>query len=222
MDDNQTAIAVLVPIFGSLIIFGGPMAAFIVFRILAHRERMEMIRHGIVPPGRKFRGYAPGPTSYGPIPGPMNVPPGAMMPGAMMPPDYESQMAAQQTLRKGISVAFVGMALTIGLSLIGFRHGGPGGFVLGPWLLGGLVPLFVGLAQIVTALISGATLGNLAPPRQGAPWHAAQPGYADPFAPGPPGAPGAPQQTAYEERYAYRPGDTQELRRPMPPPERKS
>jgi hypothetical protein len=84
------------------------------------------------------------------------------------------------------------------------------------------VPLFVGLAQIVTALISGATLGNLAPPRAGRPWSAG-PGYADPFAaspPQPPGAPGAPQQTVYEERYAYRPGDTQELRRPTSPPDR--
>ena len=51
-------------------------------------------------------------------------------------------------------------------SFIGFHDDE---FVLGPWLLGGLVPMFVGVAQIVNALINGARFGatragTLAPP----------------------------------------------------------
>ena len=47
---------VLVPIALFFFLFGAPVLAFIVTRVLAHRERLEMIRHGIVPPvgaGRK-------------------------------------------------------------------------------------------------------------------------------------------------------------------------
>ncbi|MBV8491054.1 MAG: hypothetical protein JO199_11050, partial [Candidatus Eremiobacteraeota bacterium] len=54
-----------------LIVVGAPVAAWVVSRVLAHQERMEMIRRGFVPPpdphsmrkamkyGAKM-GYAPG------------------------------------------------------------------------------------------------------------------------------------------------------------------
>ena len=56
-----------------------------------------------------------------------------------------------------MQVAFIGFALLIGLGFIGYR--GDGTFVYGPWLLGGLIPLFVGIAQIIGAVLSGATFG---------------------------------------------------------------
>lgn len=83
-------------------------------------------------------------------------------PGATQaPPDqyvYHTDFYAQQQLRKGMQVAFVGLALLIGLGFIGYR--GDGSFVYGPWLLGGLIPLFVGVAQIIGAVLGGASFGS--------------------------------------------------------------
>ena len=53
-------------------------------------------------------------------------------------------------LRWGIIVTALGLALTLGLLPIGFGGAGqryPLG--LGPWMLGGLVPLFLGLGLIL-------------------------------------------------------------------------
>jgi hypothetical protein len=53
-------------------------------------------------------------------------------------------------LRWGIIVTALGIALTLGLLPIGFGSAGqtyPLG--LGPWMLGGLVPLFLGLGLIL-------------------------------------------------------------------------
>ncbi len=47
-------------------------------------------------------------------------------------------------LQSALVTTAVGLALTVGLGSIGF----------GPWLLGGLIPLFVGLAGIFTYLVS--------------------------------------------------------------------
>jgi hypothetical protein len=182
-----------------LVIFGGPIFGWILLGWLRHKERMqaqleriEMIRHGMVPPGATF-GAAPG---YGPAPEY-----GAR--GAAGVPD-----AARAQLYKGIKTAAVGLALFVGLSFIDpFRPG--------PWLLGGLVPLFVGLAQILTAYLSGATLRNAGwrpadtmpppPPQPGAPQGAEPPPAA------PPGGP-----------YTYRPsGTSPELRPPTPPPDKR-
>lgn len=126
---------------------------------------------------------------------------------------------AQVTLRKGIRLTFIGLALTIGLSFVGLHSESadipvPGLMPVttwhpGPWLLGGLVPMFVGLAQVVTALLSGATLrpvtnGNGA------------------YVPPPPNVPPPFDSVTYEGPYTYRPDDTQELRPPRTPPERRS
>ncbi|HXM08036.1 MAG TPA: hypothetical protein VN936_11245, partial [Candidatus Acidoferrum sp.] len=40
----------VVPVIAIFIIFGAPIAAWIVTRVLAHQERMEMLRRGFVPP----------------------------------------------------------------------------------------------------------------------------------------------------------------------------
>jgi hypothetical protein len=188
---------VLVPVVGVFCIFGLPVIAFIVFRLLAHRERIEMIRSGLAPgsvPRQDWREAAAVLKT--------------MRPGSRGPLSLD---AARITLQKGIRLTFVGFALTIGLSFIGYRTlAGIPIWEPGPWLLAGLVPMFVGIAQIVTAMLDGATFG---PVRQ------APPPYGGP-PPGPgPGA-DAPSST-YEGPYTYRPGDAQELRRPAPPLDRR-
>ena len=180
----------LVPIVAILCVFGLPVFAFVVFRVLAHRERIELIRHGMAPnpSGRDWRAAR---TAY--VPGP--------------PPQNEEELSDPRCLlRKGITVAMIGFALLIGLGFIGLHDTGVG-YVIhpGPWLLGGLIPLFVGLAQVIIELLSGATLG---PPRYAA---APPPNlYGVPTSPPPP--PGA--APTYEGSYTYRPGATQELRKP--------
>ena len=109
-------------------------------------------------------------------------------------------------LRRGIVTAMVGFALLIGLSFIGY-HGGDGPFTTasihpGPWLLGGLIPMFVGIAKIIIALMSGAVFAfRMEPPL------------------GPPGPP-PPIQRTYGSAQPGPPGPRyEELARPVPPPD---
>jgi hypothetical protein len=196
----------IIPLAAIFFIFGLPVLGWLSMRYLAHRERMEMIRAGFDPTGAKgFRAWqaqqAP-PPQYAPPPGP--------------PPQYFMyNESAQIALRKAIVIVAVGLALTIGLSFIGWDDGR---LRLGPWLLGGLVPLFVGLAQVFSALAAGATLRP----------YQAQFGRQHPGAmpPPPPSASDQPsgQAAGWAERpagsYTYRPGATPELRPPTPPAER--
>jgi len=189
--DSDSIAAVTVP----LCLFGLPIIGWIAVRAMQHRERIEMIRHGMPPPPPKNnRGWA--------------APPSQAYAATQGPGSYDD---AQAALRKGIVVVAVGVALTIGLGFIGTLVDPPH-YTYGPWLLGGLIPLFVGLAQVVIALISGATLGV---PQRGpyAQYHG-QPG------------PGGPQGTAppppdFEGTYTYRPGAAPELQRPGQPPDRR-
>jgi hypothetical protein len=178
-----------------LVVFGGPLLAWTYFRMLAHRERMEMIQHGLDPgPLGRAREWRAARAEH-------TAPRGAA------PTDNGDAAYAQSALRKGLVIASVGLALTIGLSFIGL-YDGPGGtyFHPGPWLIGGLIPLFVGLAQIMIAVLSGAQLHFGPRPYQ-------------PTSIGSPTPPptGSPTPT-YEGSYTYRPGGTQELRPPTPPP----
>jgi len=52
-------------------------------------------------------------------------------------------MLAKRSLARGLTTALVGLAITLGLLTIG----------VGPWLLPGLIPLFIGLAMILSHLI---------------------------------------------------------------------
>ena len=189
-----------IPIVAIVFIFGAPIAAFVVSRVLAHQERMEMLRRGIVPPPnpRDMRramkyGWTPdatqasAPNHYGYYP----------------PHDFH----AQQQLRKGMQLAFIGLALLIGLGFIGYH--GDGMFFPGPWLLGGLIPLFVGIAQIIGAVLSGASFG---PPRE----RVAPPPEAGttPSSPSS-GAPGATPPTYG----GWRPGPIPEIEKPASPPD---
>lgn len=197
---GSDTVYVLIPLFGIIFLFGFPVAAFIVHRVLGHQERIEMLRRGIVPPPspRDMRRYAKYGVKYGwPAPGTQQTQDAN---GAYH--SYEISQAQNQ-LRKGILVAFVGFALLIGLSFIrDSEFYGP----FGPWLLGGLIPLFVGLAQIVIAVMSGARIGP------------AQFPYSAP----PPNDPQAAQQAPKDVTpgaYAYRPGATTELKPPPGPPD---
>jgi len=203
MDDN------LIPVLGIICLFGLPMVGWILGRMMKHRERMEMLRMGMIPPpnGRGWRNrdrFEAGPTVPPPwmgAPGPMGVPPFNYN-------AYEDPNSAQCTMRRGILTAMVGFAILIGLSFIGYR-GGDGPFVPasihpGPWLLGGLIPMFVGIAQIIIALLSGATFNiRMMPPPNG------------PLGGPPPG------QRTYGSAQPGPPGPRyEELARPVPPPDR--
>jgi hypothetical protein len=201
----------IVPVFFFLIVVGGPIAAWIVSRVLAHQERMEMIRHGMAPPPdpRQMRHAARYAATQG----------WAKSQGVTPPPyqymGFDPGYYAQRQLRRGIQVAFIGLALLVGLSFIGYR--GDGEVVPGPWLLGGLVPLFVGIAQIVSAMLSGArfTMPGMAnrqdagSPFTSEPQPPPQAGASSSNMPPPPGSYGA-----------WRPGPTPEIEKPVPPPDR--
>jgi uncharacterized protein DUF6249 len=175
MDENSTAALAVVCIFGL------PIAGWILVRFMQHQERMAMIQRGIVPPSGRGEKWT------GPV-----APP----PSAMMSPNYEAQIQ----LRRGIRTAFIGLALFIGLSFIGYH--GDGSFVPGPWLLGGLIPMFVGVAQIISAVLSGAEVPRSRTFSQG-------PQFGPPPPP-PPQPPSGP--------YTYRPpGNQEELPRTKPP-----
>ena len=204
MDSGERAGAT-VAIVAIVVIFGFPILGWIVMRVFRHQERMEMIRHGLVPPpempfgigrGRAWREWAraqrqpPGPSAAGAV---WTVPQGA---------DDDPQSA----LHRGIKLAAVGLALLIGLSFIGGTPGSAG-FRGGPWLLGGLIPLFVGLAQIAIAMLSGAELPGAASGRVS--------GYPPP-PPGPNPGPGpVPPPGAWQQ-----PGRrVEELGKPPAPPD---
>ncbi|MBV8198602.1 MAG: hypothetical protein JO263_10730 [Candidatus Eremiobacteraeota bacterium] len=190
----------LIPLFAIFFIFGAPVAAWIVSRVLAHQERMEMLRHGIVPPpnARDMRKA----MKYGWTPG---SPP----PNAPSQYFYGTDFVAQQQLRRGLQVAFIGLALLLGLGFIGYR--GDGQYVYGPWLLGGLIPMFVGIAQIIGAVMSGATFGPpqvrqaFGPPPNGAEAEASQAS---------PSASGMPPGPTYG---GWRPGPIPEIKKPPSP-----
>ncbi len=185
-----------------MVIFGAPVAAWIVTRVLQHNERMEMIRRGMVPPAGAI---------------PRNMPPPTWQPGAMPPPNvaakgypaYDDYYYAQRQMRKGITLAFIGLALFIGLGSIGPLSGI--GFA-GPWLLGGLIPMFVGIAQVVNAWLNGARIPGFNP----GPYS-----QHSTFGPPPNGGMNPPPQ-APSGPYAWRPGATPEIERPVPPPDQRS
>jgi len=199
----------LIPLFAIFFIFGAPVTAWIISRVLAHQERIEMIRNGYMPPpdpramrdASKYGGWQPGA-----MPPP---PPGAPVPPIVQP--YSDNFYAQAQMRKGIMVTFVGFAILIGLSFIGAR--GDGSFHGGPWLLGGLIPMFVGIAQIINAVLNGAQL-----PRFGG----STPGQSTSFGPRRMAGPAAPppQPPPPSGPYAgWRPGPTPEIEKPASPPD---
>ncbi len=205
----------IVAVFGTMFIFGAPVAAFIVSRVLRHQERLEMLRRGFIPPPdwdkRAYRAWRKTGAPWPPPPGGTAQAPWVQPAPPNWGPNADDD--PQRALFKGIRIAMVGLALVIGLSFIGGTPGSPD-FRNGPWLLGGLIPLFVGIAQIIIALLSGAQLpgvqGSSAfipppqpPPGPGAPPPQPPPGY---------GAPSPPPPWAQRSQY-------EELSKPAPPPD---
>ncbi len=201
----------LIPLFGIVFLFGAPVAAWVVSRVLAHNERMEMIRHGFAPPpdprllrqmNRAARfGWQPGQTPQAGMPG---MPPPVSSSWCSMSSDYDYYPQLQ--LRKGIRVTFIGLALLIGLSFIG----GPN-HPFGPWLLGGLVPMFVGIAQVISAVLGGARLGApMATPGAGMPPPSS--GFAETAA-------GRPAASPPSGPAGWRPGNLPEIEKPPSPPD---
>jgi len=63
--------------------------------------------------------------------------------GQPLPDKPTKEEQAKTLLVIGLPISLIGLGLTIGLLTLG----------LGPWLLAGLLPLFAGLALILTALV---------------------------------------------------------------------
>lgn len=179
-----------------LVIFGGPITYFIINRLFTHNERMEMLKRGMIPPQdlKKARVYTAPPPYTG-------------QQAQTVQPMYYQDLQAQAALRKGISITAVGFAITFGLSFIGF----------GPWLIGGLVPLFVGIAQIIIAVMSGAQFGpqrmQSFPPPQANPGPQPSP---PPYANSPSGAGPSPSGPPYGWRP---PSGVPEIERGPNPPD---
>jgi hypothetical protein len=57
-------------------------------------------------------------------------------------------------LRWGIIVTALGVALSLGLYFVGFDSAENYPLHLGPWMLGGLVPLFLGLGLILSHFLT--------------------------------------------------------------------
>ena len=57
-------------------------------------------------------------------------------------------------LRWGILITALGFALTVGLYLIGFSSADAYPLHLGPWMLGGFVPLFLGIGLILIHVLT--------------------------------------------------------------------
>ncbi len=74
--------------------------------------------------------------------------------GLVRPQPYGN---GKDTLRWGIAITSVGLALCIGLASIGFLPGNdndfPFGF-FGPWMLGGLIPTFFGIGLILIYILT--------------------------------------------------------------------
>ncbi len=82
----------------------------------------------------------------------------------LLPAQYAQYMSASRgrgLLGWGIALVALGLALMIGLWPLGFvtRPGGhaegpPYPLYFGPWMLGGLIPLFIGLALLITYFVT--------------------------------------------------------------------
>jgi hypothetical protein len=131
------------------VLFPGIILGFILLsRYLKYRETLTMIEHGITPP---------------PPPPPMmpSMPTMPMMP--QRPPvvvvNRGQGGAGRGTLIWGLVLSGVGLALTLALWPIGFIANSASGnsvnfpLGLGPWMLAGFIPLFVGLALTLAYVI---------------------------------------------------------------------
>ncbi|MGI8857354.1 MAG: DUF6249 domain-containing protein [Thermomicrobiales bacterium] len=136
-------------VFVIFVLFPGVILGFILLsRYLKYRETLTMIEHGITP-------LAPPPVMM------QAMPPMPAMP--QRPPvvvvNRGQGGAGRGTLIWGLVLSGVGLALTLALWPIGFIANSASGNTvnfplgLGPWMLAGFVPLFVGLALTLAYVI---------------------------------------------------------------------
>jgi hypothetical protein len=204
----------IAPILAIIFFVGLPVSGWIYRMYLKHEERMEMLRRGIVPPPefsdkRMYRAWRRAGSPW-PPPG-MTAQTPFVQPQPQPQPWSSPEDDPQRALYKGIRLTLVGLALTIGL---GIAFGGYSG---NPAILGGLIPMFVGIAQIIVAILSGAQLPGVMPAQTFIP--PPQPPPPGTGAPGPGagfGAAGAPPPP-----WADQPGRPrfEELSKPVPPPD---
>jgi hypothetical protein len=69
-------------------------------------------------------------------------------------PEHPEAKNGKGLLRWGILVTGLGIALSLGLYLAGFDSSQNYPLRLGPWMLGGFVPLFLGLALILSHFLT--------------------------------------------------------------------
>jgi hypothetical protein len=78
----------------------------------------------------------------------------------LLPEQYARYMSASRgrsgrgLLGWGIALAMLGLALVIGLWPLGFVVEEPYPLYFGPWMLTGLIPLFIGLALLITHFLT--------------------------------------------------------------------
>lgn len=75
----------------------------------------------------------------------------------LLPAQYARYVSASRgrgLLGWGIALAALGLALMIGLYPIGFLTTEPYPLYFGPWMLGGLIPLFLGLALLIAYFLT--------------------------------------------------------------------
>lgn len=124
-------IGALTPVLALALIFGFILA----LRYMRHREALKMIEHGMSP------NAPPAPSPFVPTP---------------MPVERSGGSRAQ--LVWGLTLAGVGLALTLALWPIGFAVNShsdarfPLG--IGPWMVAGFTPLFVGLALVLAFVLA--------------------------------------------------------------------
>jgi len=140
---------ILLAFFGCTVPFGLLLAFVLLWRYMRHREVLRMLELGI-PPGT-------------PTPGAAATPPVIAMPAPPGPPTGRALLAW------GLVLVGVGLAFTFALWPIGFLVDQESGIrlplALGPWMLVGFVPLFIGLALTLTYVLTRpATAGAYAPP----------------------------------------------------------
>ncbi len=156
------------------VLFPGIILGFILLsRYLRFKETQTLIEHGITPPQQPVMPMMPppmppqvppmAPPYAAPMPPPGSAPPamGPMPPSmpVMQPPVPPRPSRAQLTW--GLVLTGIGVALTFALWPIGWIANSASGesgvhfpLGLGPWMLAGFIPLFVGLALILAHVIA--------------------------------------------------------------------
>jgi hypothetical protein len=126
----------VVPCVGFLGFFTIIFGTLVLVRWFRHREIMAMVDKGLLPE-QYMQSSSAGSGRF----------------SVVIEDDITRPLRAGRGRRLvgwGIALAALGLALMIGLWPIGFVAGRPYPFYFGPWMLAGLIPLFIGLGLLIT------------------------------------------------------------------------